>query len=89
VDEIDAVRSLPFSTDEFFAAIRECYNRRTTDPAYERLTFCRLGERDKAEDYYAKALKWWEGQSGLPPNWVGELNAFRAEAEAVLGKRKP
>ena len=24
IDEIDAVRSLPFSTDEFFAAIREC-----------------------------------------------------------------
>src|SRR6185369_10755446 len=28
VDEIDVVRSLPFSTDEFFAGIRECYNRR-------------------------------------------------------------
>src|SRR5436309_5153190 len=28
IDEIDAVRSLPFSADEFFAAIRECYNRR-------------------------------------------------------------
>src|SRR5262247_4932101 len=27
VDEIDAVRSLPFSTDEFFAGIREFYNR--------------------------------------------------------------
>src|SRR5438132_8697810 len=40
IDEIDAVRSLPFSTDEFFAAIRECYNRRTQDPAFERLTFC-------------------------------------------------
>jgi hypothetical protein len=43
VDEIDAVRSLSFSTDEFFAAIRECYNRRTQDPAFERLTFCLLG----------------------------------------------
>ena len=31
VDEIDFVRSLPFSTDEFFAAIRECYNHRTRD----------------------------------------------------------
>src|SRR6476646_9337679 len=40
IDEIDAVRSLPFSTDEFFAAIRECYNRRTQDPGFERLTFC-------------------------------------------------
>jgi WD40 repeat protein len=43
IDEIDAVRSLPFSTDEFFAAIRECYQRRTQDPEYERLTFCLLG----------------------------------------------
>ena len=43
IDEIDCVRSLPFSTDEFFAAIRECYNRRTQDPEYERLTFCLLG----------------------------------------------
>lgn len=43
VDEIDVVQSLPFSTDEFFAAIRECYNRRAEDPAFERLTFCLLG----------------------------------------------
>ena len=43
VDEIDAVRSLPFSTDEFFAAIRECYNRRTEDAELQRLTFCLLG----------------------------------------------
>ena len=43
IDEIDAVRSLPFSTDEFFAAIRECYNRRTADAEMKRLTFCLLG----------------------------------------------
>ncbi|HEV2666644.1 MAG TPA: AAA-like domain-containing protein, partial [Blastocatellia bacterium] len=43
VDEIDAVRSLPFSTDEFFAAIREFYNRRTEDEELKRLTFCLLG----------------------------------------------
>jgi AAA-like domain/PEGA domain len=43
VDEIDAVRSLPFSTDEFFAGIRECYNRRPFDSCMERLTFCLLG----------------------------------------------
>jgi len=43
VDEIDVVRSLPFSMDEFFAAIRECYNRRTEDPELERLNFCLLG----------------------------------------------
>src|SRR5438093_3417912 len=43
LDEIDCVRSLPFSTDEFFAAIRECYNRRSEDPEFSRLTFCLLG----------------------------------------------
>jgi hypothetical protein len=43
VDEIDVVRGLPFSVDEFFAAIRECSNRRTHDPAMRRLTFCLLG----------------------------------------------
>src|SRR4030095_3895839 len=43
VDEIDAGRSLPFSLDEFFAAIRECYNRRAEDAEFSRLTFCLLG----------------------------------------------
>ena len=32
VDEIDSVRSLPFSTDEFFAGIRALYNRRSNEP---------------------------------------------------------
>jgi WD40 repeat protein len=49
VDEIDAVRSLPFSTDEFFAGIRECYNRRTQDLEYARLTFCLLGVASPAD----------------------------------------
>src|SRR5688500_19150536 len=31
IDEIDAVRSLRFSTDEFFAALRACYNRRRSE----------------------------------------------------------
>jgi hypothetical protein len=43
VDETDTVRSLTFSTDEFFAAIRECYNRRTEDAQISRMTFCLLG----------------------------------------------
>src|SRR6202171_381404 len=43
VDEIDAVRSLPFSTDEFSSGIRAFYNRRTQDPEMQRLTFCLLG----------------------------------------------
>ncbi|HKP12140.1 MAG TPA: AAA-like domain-containing protein, partial [Blastocatellia bacterium] len=43
VDEIDAVRSLKFSTDEFFAGIRECYNHRRADEEMRRLTFCLIG----------------------------------------------
>ncbi len=43
VDEIDAVRGLPFPTDEFFAGIRELYNARTSDPELRRITFCLLG----------------------------------------------
>ena len=43
IDEIDVTRSLSFDKDEFFAGIRECYNRRVEDPAYGRLTFCLLG----------------------------------------------
>jgi WD40 repeat protein len=43
IDEIDMVRTLPFSTDEFFAAIRAWYNRRANSPGLARLTFCLLG----------------------------------------------
>jgi WD40 repeat protein len=43
IDEIDAVRSLNFSTDEFFAGIRECYNLRQIDEEMKRLTFCLIG----------------------------------------------
>ena len=43
VDEIDAVRSLGFSTDELFAGIRQLHNGRASDPALRRLTVCLLG----------------------------------------------
>jgi hypothetical protein len=43
IDEIDVVRSLPFSTDDFFAAIRSCYNERAHNPDLQRLTFCLVG----------------------------------------------
>jgi len=49
VDEIDFVRSLPFDTDEFFAAIRSCLNRRVTEPCFARLTFCLLGVASPVE----------------------------------------
>jgi iron(III) transport system substrate-binding protein len=49
IDEVDAVLSLPFSTDEFFAAVRELYNRRAEDPELARLTFCLLGVASPAD----------------------------------------
>jgi hypothetical protein len=49
VDELDVVRSLPFSSDEFFAAIRACYNGRTHDHTLDHLTFCLLGVATPAE----------------------------------------
>ena len=43
VDEIDSVRSLPFNADDFFAIIRNGYNKRATDVQYRRLTFALIG----------------------------------------------
>ncbi len=43
IDEVDFVRALDFSTDEFFAGIRDCYNRRSEQNGFERLTFCLVG----------------------------------------------
>jgi WD40 repeat protein len=42
VDEIDSTLGLPFA-DNFFAALRACFNARATEPAFERLTFVLLG----------------------------------------------
>jgi len=49
IDEIDAVASLSFSTDEFFSGIRECYNLRNEDAEMNRLTFCLLGVVNPSE----------------------------------------
>jgi WD40 repeat protein len=43
IDEIDNVLSLEFPTDDFFALIRACYNRRAISPEYQRLTFAFFG----------------------------------------------
>jgi WD40 repeat protein len=49
IDEIDVVRSLPFSTDEFFAGIRQCRNLRGEDSKLGRVTFCLLGVATPAD----------------------------------------
>ena len=85
VDEIDSVRSLPFNADDFFAVIRNGYNKRSTEPNYQRLTFALIGAATPV-DLIRDPLR--------TPFNVGraiELTGFRlAEAEPLqlgLGER--
>ncbi|MDJ0688468.1 MAG: AAA-like domain-containing protein [Xenococcaceae cyanobacterium MO_188.B32] len=53
-DEIDNVLSLDFSLDDFFALIRFCYNQRSLNPQYRRLSFALFGvvsPSDLIDDY--------------------------------------
>jgi len=80
VDEIDTVRSLPFSTDEFFAAVRECYNRRAEDAVFNQLTFCLLGVATPSD-----LIR----NTRLTPFNIGrriELNDFTAEESVPLAR---
>ncbi len=43
LEEIDCILSLKFSTEDFFALIRDCYNKRADNPDYRRLTFALVG----------------------------------------------
>jgi serine/threonine protein kinase/WD40 repeat protein len=49
------------------------------------MSYHRLGEADRARDYFAWAVRWAQAQQGLPGQQPEELSAFRTEAEAVLG----
>lgn len=49
IDEVDRVLSQSFSLDDFFELIRFCYNRRSEDPGYQRLTFALLGVATPAD----------------------------------------
>ncbi len=43
IDEIDSILSLSFCVDDFFALIRDCYNKSADSPDYQRLTFMLIG----------------------------------------------
>ncbi|NEO37526.1 MAG: hypothetical protein F6J90_14800 [Moorea sp. SIOASIH] len=43
IDEIDSILGLSFPIEDFFALIRACYNKRTEQLAYQRLSFVLLG----------------------------------------------
>ena len=49
IDEIDCVLGLKFSVNDFFALIRFCYNQRTLNPNYHRLTFALFGVATPAD----------------------------------------
>jgi WD40 repeat protein len=49
IDEIDSILKLGFSTDDFFAYIRSCWNDRADKPAYRRLAFAILGVATPAD----------------------------------------
>jgi WD40 repeat protein len=55
IDEIDSVLSLNFSTDDFFAWIRSCYNDRAEGSQYRRLAFVLLGVATPADLVQDKA----------------------------------
>ncbi len=43
IDEIDSVLNLGFKTDNFFMLLRSCFNKRSDQPKFKRLTFVFLG----------------------------------------------
>ncbi|MGL5059278.1 MAG: AAA-like domain-containing protein [Microcoleus sp.] len=49
IDEIDSLLSLDFATDDFFAMLRGCYNKRAENPEYNRLTFALFGVTTPAD----------------------------------------
>ncbi len=49
IDEIDVTLGMPFSTDEFFAAIRQCYVGRAAEDRLKRISFCLLGTASPAD----------------------------------------
>jgi RNA polymerase sigma factor (sigma-70 family) len=59
IDEIDYVRSLPFSVDPLFAEIRACCGRASTGVALQGLSFCLLGVASPADLGGEEAAALW------------------------------
>lgn len=79
LDEIDSVLSLNFPVNDFFTLIRFCYNQRSINPEYQRLTFALFGvatPSDLINDYQRTSFN--IGQAI-------QLNGFQAhEAQPLL-----
>jgi WD40 repeat protein len=79
VDEIDSTIGLSFS-DDFFAAVRACYNLRPRNQAFERLSFVLLGVATPAQLISDPARTPFNIGRGI------ELTDFTPEEAHVLGK---
>ncbi|MBD0304978.1 MAG: AAA-like domain-containing protein [Nitrospiraceae bacterium] len=93
-DEIEWTIQFPFS-DNFFAAIRACYNARATKPEYERLTFVLLGVASPSDLIKDRTrtpfnigrridLTDFSHKEASPLAWG--LNADRLQAQQVLDR---
>jgi WD40 repeat protein len=93
IDEIDSILALKFATDDFFALIRSCYNRRADQPEYRRLSFALFGVTTPGELIADKnrtpfnigkaiALRGFQSQEAAP--LVEGLAAVLPHAERAL-----
>ncbi|WP_240038738.1 MULTISPECIES: AAA-like domain-containing protein [Okeania] len=80
IDEIDSTLSLPFNIDDFFAVIRDCYNKRADNSNYQRLTFVMIGVATPADLIMDK--KRTPFNIGIPI----ELTGFKMSEVATLGR---
>ncbi len=78
IDEIDYVKGLPFSTDDFFALIRSFYNERSLNPLFNQVTFCLLGVATPADLIENKQLTPFNIGTGI------ELQGFRQDEAGNL-----
>jgi pSer/pThr/pTyr-binding forkhead associated (FHA) protein len=85
IDEIDSVLSLPFELDDFFALLRECYNRRAMQSEYGRLTFTLLGVTTPADLIQDKQRTPFN--VGRPIELMGfQLHESQTLAQGLAGK---
>ncbi|NES04172.1 MAG: hypothetical protein F6K22_15815 [Okeania sp. SIO2F4] len=100
VDEVDSILSLPFSVDDFFAVIRDFYNRRAEEAKYERITFVMMGVatpsdliRDKRRTPFniGRAIELTgfkiDEVQPLTLGLIGKVNDYEAVMSAVLDWR--
>lgn len=78
IDEIDSTMSLNFNIDDFFAVIRDCYNRRADEPQFRRLTFAMLGVATPSDLIGDKQ------RTPFNIGWSIELTGFKLEESQPL-----